>query len=61
LPAAEIVDLAEELGVGLIVMGSRGLGGIRRAVIGSVSDAVLRHAHCSVMVIRQEKGRSAEY
>ena len=51
-PAAEVVALAEELGVGLIVMGSRGLGGIRRALVGSVSDAVVRHAHCPVLVVR---------
>jgi nucleotide-binding universal stress UspA family protein len=53
-PAAEIVTLADELGVGLIVMGSRGLGGIRRALMGSVSDSVVRHAHCPVMVVRGE-------
>lgn len=51
-PAAEIVALADELGVGLIVMGSRGLGGIRRALMGSVSDAAVRHARCPVMVVR---------
>src|SRR5687768_15044842 len=39
-----IIQLAEELGAGLIVMGSRGLGGVRRALIGSVSDSVVRHA-----------------
>lgn len=50
--AEEIVDLAEELQVGLIVMGSRGLGGIRRTLMGSVSDSVVRHAHCPVMVVR---------
>ena len=49
---AEIVDLAEEIGAGLIVMGSRGLGGIRRALMGSVSDSVVRHAHCPVLVVR---------
>jgi nucleotide-binding universal stress UspA family protein len=49
-----IVDLAEELGVGLKVMGSRGLGGIRRALMGSVSDSVVRHAHCPVLVVRRE-------
>src|SRR5215207_1637306 len=53
LPAAEILRLAEELGVGLIVMGSRGLGGIRRALMGSVSDSVVRHAHCPVLVVRE--------
>ena len=51
----EIVGLAEEIGAGLIVMGSRGGGGIRRALMGSVSDSVVRHAHCPVMVVRQEK------
>jgi nucleotide-binding universal stress UspA family protein len=55
----EIVALAEELGVGLIVMGSRGLGGVRRALMGSVSDSVVRHAHCPVLVVRPEKGQAA--
>jgi nucleotide-binding universal stress UspA family protein len=50
--AAEIVALAEDIEAGLIVMGSRGLGGIRRAVVGSVSEAVFRHAHCPVLVVR---------
>lgn len=50
--AAEIVDLAEDIGAGLIVMGSRGLGGIRRALMGSVSDSVVRNAHCPVLVVR---------
>jgi nucleotide-binding universal stress UspA family protein len=53
-PAAEIVALAEEIGAGLIVMGARGVGGIRRALTGSVSDSVLRHAHCPVLVVREE-------
>ena len=55
----EIVALAEELGVGLIVMGSRGLGGVRRALMGSVSDSVVRHAHCPVLVVRPEKEQAA--
>ena len=54
-PDAAIVWLAEELGAGLVVLGSRGLGGIRRTLIGSVSDSVVRHAHCPVMVVRLEK------
>jgi nucleotide-binding universal stress UspA family protein len=57
--ALEIVALAEELGAGLIVMGSRGLGGVRRALVGSVSDSVVRHAHCPVLVVRQEKEQAA--
>ena len=48
----EIVALAEELGAGLIVMGNRGRGGVRRALMGSVSDSVVRHAHCPVLVVR---------
>ena len=50
-----IVGLADEISAGLIVMGSRGLGGLRRALMGSVSDSVVRHAHCPVMVVRLEK------
>jgi len=49
----EIVDLAHSLGVGLIVMGSRGRGRIRRALMGSVSDSVVRHAHCPVTIVRE--------
>jgi nucleotide-binding universal stress UspA family protein len=50
-----IVSLAEDTGVGLIVMGSRGRGGIRRALMGSVSASVVRHAHCPVLVVRDQK------
>ncbi len=51
-PDAEIVRLAEEIGAGLVVLGSRGLGPIRRALVGSVSSSVVRHAHCPVLVVR---------
>jgi nucleotide-binding universal stress UspA family protein len=54
-PDQAIIHLAEELGVGLIVMGSRGLGGVRRALMGSISDFVVRHAHCPVMIVRLEQ------
>jgi nucleotide-binding universal stress UspA family protein len=50
--AQQILQVAEEIGAGLIVMGSRGRGGMRRALMGSVSDSVVRHAHCPVMVVR---------
>jgi nucleotide-binding universal stress UspA family protein len=53
----EIVTLAEQVGAGLVVMGSRGLGGIRRALMGSVSDSVVRHAHCPVLVVREDEQR----
>jgi nucleotide-binding universal stress UspA family protein len=53
--AQQIVQVAEDIGAGFIVIGNRGLGGLRRALMGSVSDSVVRHAHCPVMVVRQEK------
>jgi len=49
----EIVDLAQSLHVGLIVIGSRGHGRIRRALMGSVSDSVVRHAPCPVTIVRE--------
>jgi nucleotide-binding universal stress UspA family protein len=51
-PDKEIVKLSEELGAGTIVMGSRGLGALRRALMGGVSESVVRHAHCPVFVVR---------
>ena len=51
LPDTRIVSLADELGVGLIVIGGRGHGRIRRALIGSVSDPVVRHAHRPVLMM----------
>jgi nucleotide-binding universal stress UspA family protein len=49
----EIVDLAQEIGAGFIVMGSRGHGRMRRALMGSVSESVVRHAHCPVTIVRE--------
>jgi nucleotide-binding universal stress UspA family protein len=52
-PANEIVRLIEELYPGLIIVGNKGLGGVQRALMGSVSDSVVRHVHCPVMVVRE--------
>ena len=49
----EIVELAQSMGAGMIVMGSRGQGRIRRALMGSVSESVVRHAHCPVTIVRE--------
>jgi nucleotide-binding universal stress UspA family protein len=51
-PDEEIVILGEEIDAGLVVVGSRGMGGVRRALMGSISDSVVRHAHCPVLVVR---------
>ena len=49
----EIVELAQSINAGLIVMGSRGQGRLRRALVGSVSESVVRHAHCPVTIVRE--------
>src|SRR5215203_6810764 len=54
-PDREIVHLADEIGAGLIVMGNRGKGGVRKALMGSVSNSVVRYAHCPVLIVREEK------
>jgi nucleotide-binding universal stress UspA family protein len=52
-PDEEILKFCDEQGgFGLIVMGSRGLGPIKRRLIGSVSESVVRHANCPVLVAR---------
>ena len=51
-PDKEILRLAEELEAGLIVIGSRGLGAVSRTLMGSVSESVVRQAHCPVFVVR---------
>jgi nucleotide-binding universal stress UspA family protein len=47
-----IVELAVKEGVDLIVMGTRGMTGFKKLLVGSVSDGVVSHAHCSVLVVR---------
>lgn len=50
-PWERIVEVAEELDAGLIVIGSRGLTGLKRAVIGSVAAAVAQHSGRSVLIV----------
>jgi nucleotide-binding universal stress UspA family protein len=52
-PDEQIVVLSEEIGADLIATGSRGLGGMRRALMGGASDSIVRHAHCPVLVVRE--------
>ncbi len=51
-PQRVIVEKAESWGADLIVIGSHGRGFWNRALIGSVSSSVVRHAPCSVLVVR---------
>lgn len=53
-PGVSICELARDLGAAAIVIGSRGRGGIKRALLGSVSDYVVRNAHCPVVVARAD-------
>jgi len=50
--AEAILDEASKEAVNLIVVGTRGLGGFKKLLLGSVSNAVLAHASCSVLVVR---------
>lgn len=51
-PIDAILDLCEELRPGLVIVGSRGLGPVRRMFVGSVSEGVVHHARCPVLVVR---------
>jgi nucleotide-binding universal stress UspA family protein len=53
-PDGQIVETAEEMAADLIVLGSHGYKQWERLLLGSVSDSVVHHAHCSVLVVRDE-------
>jgi nucleotide-binding universal stress UspA family protein len=53
-PAEVIIDVANQEHADLIVVGSRGLTGIKRYLLGSVSSKVSEHAHCNVMIVRAD-------
>jgi len=56
-PVDEILSLADNRGVDLIVMGSRGRGALAGALLGSVSSDVLQHANVPVLVAKERAGR----
>ncbi|MGB7685801.1 MAG: universal stress protein [Solirubrobacterales bacterium] len=51
-PADAILNVAEETGADLIVVGNKGMTGARRYILGSVPNNISHHAPCSVMIIR---------
>lgn len=53
--AHAIVELAEKLGADLIVMGTRGLSGLKHVMLGSVAERTVRMAHCPVMTVKAEE------
>ena len=58
--AQQILQAADDLHIDLIALGARGLSAIERFLLGSVSEKVMRHAPCSVLIARtEEKGASA--
>ena len=53
--AQTVVRVAEELSVDAIVVASHGRTGLERLFLGSVSEHIVRHAHCPVLVVREPK------
>ena len=51
-PKSQIIDIANEWHADMIVLGSHGRTGLDRFLMGSVSQDVVRHAHCSVEIVR---------
>jgi nucleotide-binding universal stress UspA family protein len=56
-PKSKIIDYAGEWNAHLLVLGSHGYTGVERFLLGSVSDAVARHARCSVEIVRVPRRR----
>lgn len=59
-PASEIVRLAEEENVDLIVMGTHGRTGLKRLLMGSVAEAVVRRATCPVFTFKEPHPETAD-
>jgi nucleotide-binding universal stress UspA family protein len=51
--AEEIVSAANDPEVGLVVVGARGLGPVKRLLLGSVSEQVVHHAECPILIVRK--------
>ena len=51
-PGEFVVHTANENQATMVIMGTRGMGKVRRTILGSVSDYVVHHAHCAVLIAR---------
>lgn len=59
-PATEILALAQEVGAHIVLVGSHGRTGLRRVLMGSVSEKVVREAKCPVLVVREREYQDVE-
>jgi nucleotide-binding universal stress UspA family protein len=50
---SSLIDLADRVGAGLLVVGAGGAGGVARSLFGTTADQVVRYAHCAVLVTRK--------
>lgn len=53
-PSEAIPEMAESLGIDLIVMGTRGLSGLKHVLLGSVAERTLRRAKCPVLTVKED-------
>ena len=53
-PASAVIETADQKGANLIVMGTRGLTGLKHVALGSVADRVVRTANCPVLTVGQD-------
>ena len=54
-PAEALLDVAEKVGAGLIVVGSQGMAGAKRFLLGSVPNRISHHAPCDVMIVKTDR------
>jgi nucleotide-binding universal stress UspA family protein len=54
-PGEEIVEMANRLGIDLIVMGTRGLTGLKHVLLGSVAERTIRLASCPVLTVKADR------
>jgi universal stress protein A len=60
-PAKMILEVAQEIGADLIVMGTHGRTGLRRLLMGSVAERIVRTASCPVLTVRSPVMGCSEY